>query len=569
MRHRPRCAVRRGKLLTGVPPFLTPRRVLSCRPPAARLLPLSLLLAALPLAWGCGHKHGASSRAASNVFRVPIKTAPTTFDPAMVEDGDTIDVLQQVFEGLVQWSPGNKVVPCLAAKWDVSKDGLVYTFHLRPNVKFQDGSPVTASDVLYSMRRALQPALGSPVAKNYLGDIVGAKELAAGKATELTGVQVLDPQTIRITLTSPKAYWLDTLTYPTAYVVSRAEAKEGVRLTAEDAARGAGTGAFKLTRYDKDQRVVLAANAAYWDGAPKIAGIERPVVIDANTRHSLYVQGDTDMLQFVSPGDLDNDAKDPVLKDQVHLFPRASTFYVGLNQKAFPAFKDVRVRQALAYATDKSKIVQVVFGGRREVAQDILAKGIPGFDPAFQGLPYDPAKAKALLAAAGFPGGRGFPTIPMSYRESQPELQKTVDLIRGMWSDTLGVKVDGRVTEWGAMLDQEDKNALECYHIRWAADYLDPQDYYSTLLRSGGPENHVVYASPAFDALCDRADVSQDPARRSALYRQAARIAADDVPMIPLYYQQDVELVKPYVSGIDDGLMGHLPYKHLTLAAPR
>jgi len=548
---------------------LTPRRVLPCRPPAARLLPLGLLLAALPLGWGCGHKHHANSRAGGNVFRYAIKTAPTTFDPAMVEDGDTIDVLQQVFEGLVQWSPDNKVVPCLATKWDVSKDGLTYTFHLRPNVKFQDGGPVTGADVLYSMRRALQPALGSPVAKNYLGDIMGAKELAAGKATELTGVQVLDPQTVRITLTSPKAYWLDTLTYPTAYVVSRAEAKEGVRLTAEDAAHGAGTGAFKLTRYDKDQRVVLAANAAYWGGPPRIAGIERPVVIDANTRHALYAQGDTDMLQFVSPGDLDNDAKDPGLKDQVHLFPRASTFYVGLNQKAFPAFRDVRVRQALAYATDKARIVQVVFGGRREVAQDILAEGIPGFDPAFRGLPYDPAKAKALLAAAGFPGGRGFPTIPMSYRESQPELQKTVDLIRGMWSDTLGVRVDGRVTEWGAMLDQEDKNALECYHIRWAADYLDPQDYYSTLLRSGGPENHVVYASPAFDALCDRADVSQDPARRSALYRQAARIAADDVPMIPLYYQQDVELVKPYVSGIDDGLMGHLPYKHLTLAAPR
>ncbi len=548
---------------------MTPRRVPSCRPPAARLLPLGLLLAALPLAWGCGHKHHANSRAVGNVFRYAIKTAPTTFDPAIVEDGDTIDVLQQIFEGLVQWSPDNKVVPCLASKWDVSRDGLTYTFHLRPNVKFQDGGPVTASDVLYSMQRALQPALGSPDARNYLGDIVGAKELAAGKATALAGVKVLDPQTVRITLTSPRAYWIDTLTYPTAYVVSRAEAKEGVRLSAEDAARGAGTGAFKLTRYDKDQRVVLAANAAYWGGPPRIAGIERPVVIDANTRHALYAQGDTDMLQFVSPGDLDNDAKDPGLKGQVHLFPRASTFYVGLNQKAFPAFRDVRVRQALAYATDKSKIVQVVFGGRRDVAQDILPEGIPGFDPAFRGLPYDPAKAKALLAAAGFPGGKGFPTIPMTYRESQPELQKTVDLIRGMWNDTLGVKVDGRVTEWSAMIDQQDKNALECYHIRWAADYLDPQDYYSTLLRSGGPEDHVVYASPRFDALCDRADVSQDPARRNALYRQAARVAADDVPMIPLYYQQDVELIKPYVSGIDDGLMGHLPYKHLTLAAPR
>ena len=527
-----------------------------------RLLAL-LSCAALPFAAGCGHK-SASVAPANNVFRYPIKASPTTFDPALVQDGDTIDLLQQMFEGLVQWSPDNKIVPCLAEKWDVSANGLTYTFHLRPNVKFQDGSPVTASDVLYSMRRCLDPKLGSAVALNYLGDIEGAQALNSGKATELSGVKVVDPQTVAITITKPKAYWIDTLTYPTAYVVSKAEAKPGVPLTAADDSKGAGTGAFKLASYVSDSKVTLTANAAYWDGAPKIAGIERAVIIDAGTRHDEYVRGDLDMLQFESPGDLDNDSKDPALKDQVKLFKRASTYYIGLNQKAFPAFADLRVRQALAYATDKNKIVQVVFAGKRDAAQDILPEGIPGFDPQFHGLPYDPAKAKALLAAAGYPGGHGLPPIPLYYRQSQPELQKTVALIQQMWGD-LGVQVKPQVLEWSAMLDREDKNTLECYHIRWAADYLDPQDFYSVLLRSGAPENHVVYSNAKFDALCDAADVSQKPARRAALYRQAARIAADEVPMIPLYYQQDVELIKPYVSGLDDGLMGHLPYKHLSL----
>jgi len=525
-------------------------------------------LAAPLLVSGCGHHSQTASlhAPAGNVFRYPIKTAPTTFDPALVQDGDTIDVLQQVFEGLVQWSPDNKIVPCLAEKWDVSPNGLTYTFHLRPGVRFQDGAPVTASDVLYSMQRCLDPKLGSSVALNYLGDIQGAKEMNSGKAAALSGVKVVDPQTVAITITKPKAYWIDTLTYPTAYVVSQAEAKPGTPLTADDDAKGAGTGAFKLAAYVPDSKVTLAANTTYWGGAPKLAGIERPVIIDAGTRHDEYVRGDVDMLQFESPGDLDNDSKDPVLKDQVKLFKRASTYYIGLNQKAFPVFADVRVRQALAYATDKQKIVQVVFAGKRDAAQDILAEGIPGFDPKFQGLPYDPAKAKALLAAAGHAGGAGLPPVPLAYRQGQPELEKTVVLLQQMWSDSLGVQVKPQVTEWGAMLDREDKNDLECYHIRWAADYLDPQDYYSVLLRSGGPENHVVYANPKFDALCDAADVSQKPAQRAALYRQAAKIAADEVPMIPLYYQQDVELIKPYVSGLDDGLMGHLPYKHLTLS---
>ena len=207
----------------------------------------------------------------------------------------------------------------------------------------------------------------------------------------------------------------------------------------------------------------------------------------------------------------------------------------------------------------------MVFAGKREVAQDILAKGIPGFDAQFKGLPFDPVKAKALLAAAGHPNGVGIPPIPLTYRQSQPELEKTVILIQQMWSDNLGVQVKPQVTEWAAMQHLEDKNQLECYHIRWAADYLDPQDYYSLLLRSGSAQNNVVYANPRYDALCDAADVSQNPAQRNALYRQAARIAADEVPMIPLYYQQDVELIKPYISGLDDSLMGHLPYKHLTL----
>ncbi len=513
---------------------------------------------------GCSHKPSAPS--SDNVFHDYMTSVPTTFDPAMVQDGTTIDMLQNVFEGLVQWTADNKVSPALATDWTISKDGLTYTFHIRKGVTFQDGSPVTAQDVYYSMRRALDPALGSQVALTYLGDIVGSDELNSGKTKVLSGVKVIDPYTVAITIKKPKAYWIYTLTYPTAFVVSKKEADtvQGP-MTDAQVALGAGTGAFKLTKYNKDQDVVLTSNAAYWQGAPKIAGQDRLIVLDAGTRHSLYVSGKLDIVDEQTAA-LDADLNDPSLKDQVKFFPRASTFYVGLNQKAFPILKNLLVRQAFAYATDKTKIQQVVFKGRVDIAQDILPEGIPGFDKSFMGIPYDPAKAKALLAQAGYPGGKGFPVLPVYYREAYPQLDQTVDLLRVMWSQNLGITIDPRRTEWATLLDKEDHNTLECYHIRWAADYLDQQDYYSVLLRTGSTENHTSYSNAQYDALCDAADVSQDPAKRSAMYRKAARIAADEVPMIPLYYQQDTELIKPYVTHLDDSLMGHLPYRNLVLS---
>lgn len=512
---------------------------------------------------GCAHKEAAGPT--DNILHIAMLASPTTFDPAMVQDGTTIDMLQNMFEGLVQWTPQNKVEPALADSWTVSKDGRTYTFHIRPGVKFQDGDPVTAEDVYYSVRRALDPSLNSPVAITYLGDIVGSDLVNSGKAKVLSGVKVINSSTVAITIKKPKAYWIYTLTYPTAYVVSHKEADtaKGPMTDAQDAL-GAGTGPFRLDHYDKDSKVVLTSNAAYWAGAPKIAGQERPIVIDAGTRHSLYLSGKLDVVDEQTAA-LDADLNDPTLKSQVKFYPRASTFYIGLNQKAFPAFKNLLVRQAFAYATDKSKIRQVVFKGRVDVAQDILPEGIPGFDPSFKGIPYDPAKAKALLAQAGYPGGKGFPTVPVYYRESYPQLDQTVDLLRVMWRDNLGVTLDPRRTEWATLLSREDANTLECYHIRWAADYLDQQDYYSVLLRTGSSEDHTSYSNPQYDALCDAADISQDPVKRSAMYRKAARIAADEVPLIPLYYQQDSELVKPYVTHLEDGLMGHLPYVHLEL----
>ncbi len=496
-----------------------------------------------------------------------MQTAPVTFDPAMCQDVETGQMLQQSYEGLVQYDPNNKVVPCLAERWDISPDGLVYTFHLRP-AKFQNGMPVTADDVAYSLLRTLNPKLASPVAPEYMGDIKGALDVYNSKAVTLTGVKVLDPKTIAITITKPKAYWIDTLTYPTGWVECKAIAeKEGTSpLTEADAEAGAGTGAFKITRFVRDQEVDLDANPAYWDGAPKISGQVMSVILSPGTRHEEFAAGKLDIMRGLQVGDLQSDKTDSALKPQIKIWPRAGVNYFALNEAVYPPFKDPRVRAAFAYATDKQKIIQVATGGVYPVASDILPAGIPGGDPHFQDLPYDPAKAKALLAAAGYPNGKGLPPLDIYTSEKNPLYQKTMDILRQMYAQNLGVTVNERQMELGALIAAIDKNtSTPSFVLAWYADYLDPQDFYTLLLSSKSPENHTGYADPQFDALCARADVERDSKKRDALYRQAAQLSGLAPPRIPLYYAVDPELISSRVSGLDDCLMGHLPYKHVAL----
>ena len=495
-------------------------------------------------------------------------TAPVTFDPAMAQDVETSQMLTQSYEGLVQYDPNNKVVPCLADHWDVSPNGLTYTFHLRPGVRFQNGMPLTADDVAYSLLRTLNPKLSSPVAAEYLGDVKGALDVYNGKAATLSGVKVVDPQTVAITITKPKAYWIDTLTYPTGWIECKAIAeKEGTSpLSDADAEAGAGTGAFRVTHIVKDQEVDFDANPTYWGGAPKVSGIAMPVILNPGTRHEEFVAGRIDIMRGLQVGDLETDKTDSALKSEIKLWPRAGINYLALNENVYPPFKNARVRAAFAYATDKRKISEVAAQGMYPVAPDILPPGIPGSDPHFRDLPYDPVKAKTLLAAAGFPNGRGLPPLEIYATEKNPLGQKTMDILRQMYAQNLGLTVNERQMELGSMVVAENKGTiLASYVFGWYADYLDPQDFYSLLLSSRSTNNHTGYSDPQFDALCARADVERSPAHRTALYRQAAQIAAAAPPRIPLYYAVDPELISSRVHGIDDCLMGHLPYKNVTL----
>lgn len=524
------------------------------------------VLAAASFVAGCssrGSVGNANQGHTPGVLRYAISNEPTTLDPALVSDGWTVDLLMQVYEGLVGWGPNNQILPMVAEKLPtLSPDGRTYTFTIRPNVTFTNGRAVGADDIKYSLTRALDPKLNSPVAMTYLNDIVGAQALFDGKTNELTGVKVLDARTVQITIDKPRAYFLGKLTYPTGYVLAREEIEKGP--TTEnggrtiDATNSVGTGPFVMASYTPQQKVVLDANTRYWNNKPKLDRIERPIVLSAQTRRNLYDTGDLDLIE-ITKGEYERDRDNSGLQKETKQWNRAAVYYLGLNQTHYAPFRDKRVRQAVAHAVDKDAILKNVLLDVPPKAEGVVPIGVPGHDPTLRGLPFDPQKAKQLLAQAGFPGGKGLPPLTLTFREQWPDLSKTAQVVQQQLA-AVGITIQLNEMEWGAFLKATDNKEVDFLHMRWSADYLDPQNFLSVLLHSKAPENRVAYSNPDYDALLEQADAESDPDKRTALYRRAERIVVEEAPWVPLYYQRDIELIKPYVKNLRDSLMGHLPH---------
>lgn len=514
---------------------------------------------------GGGFSERAESKA-GNVFRYPIPTNPTSLDPHIVQDGDTLDLLQNVYEGLVGWNEQNEVTGLLAESWTLSEDGKTYTFKLRPGVKFHNGREVTADDVKWSFERACNPELKSTTADAYLSDIVGVTDRVNGKATEVAGVRVVDAQTVAITLKQPTPYFLGKLTY----LVSAVIPKESVPAATEinQLENVVGTGPYRLTDYQDKQIAVLSANAEYWGGAPKLEKIERPVILDSETRLTKFRNNEVDLVQLERP-QAEGMMKDPALKDQVKAFPRPAIWYVGMNTQTYAPFKDRRVRQAVAMAIDRDRIVDTLLNGMVTKAETIVPPGVFGHRPTGKGLAFNVEEAKRLMAEAGHANGQGLPTLTLTHREGRVDIKLVAEAVATMLKQNLNMPVEVRAMEWRAYLEDYNNSKHQIYHMRWAADFLDAQNFLSHMLTTNGPENRMGYSNPEYDRLCAAADRELDPEKRKALYAQAEDIVLQDAIWVPLFYQRDLELHAPGLSGMRESLFGHLPHTTTTIRRER
>ena len=471
---------------------------------------------------------------------------PPTLDPALAGDAESAVYVAEIFSGLVTLDQNLKVQPDIASSWDVSDDRMTYTFHLRKDVQFHDGRPVTAQDFKYSIERAANPATTSPTADTYLGDIVGVKDKLNRKAADVKGVVVVDDYTLKITIDQPKAYFLAKMTFPAAYVVDKNNVEKGGRTWTD---KPNGTGPFKLQEYVRSQRLVLVKNPNYY-GDPKPQLDEVDFILGGGSFLTMYENGDLDSTR-VSITDIER-VQDPSspLNKELFVGPALSTQFIVMNTHQ-PPFDDVKVRQAFALAIDRQKVVDVVFQKMPLVANSILPPGMPGYTEPSTKPTYDPAQAKQLLSQSKYAGK--MPDITWTTVGAGGSAAQDIQAMTAMLKDNLGINVSIQQTDWATFIGQlndPSRNPYQIFDIGWIGDYADPENFMNVLFHTGSTQNWAAYSNPAVDKLLDQAGLEKDTATRFKLYAQAEQLILADAPVIPLTYERQYWLTKPYVKGM-------------------
>jgi oligopeptide transport system substrate-binding protein len=459
---------------------------------------------------------------------------PRTLDPALVQFTTDAEYVVEIFSGLVTLNQDLQVVPDLAERWELSGDGKEYTFYLREEARFHNGRAVTAEDFKFSLERACDPRTQSPVASVYLGDIVGALEMLSGRASEISGIEVVDQATLRIRIDEPKAYFLAKLTYSTGFVLDRDNVTN-----ADWFVQANGTGPFRLAQYDSD-RIVLERNEDYYRQQPYLKQVV--FMLGGGSPMSMYENGELDVVG-VGAADIER-VLDPanVLHSELSTAPQLDVFYLALDVNQ-PPFDDAKVRQAFSLAIDRSKITAATLQGMAVAAQGIIPPGMPGYQRERALLGYEPQLAAKLLSDSKYEAAGNLPPITLTIYGSDGELPSHIRAIVAMIRENLGVEVNVEETE------DVFAGQPQAYSSGWSADYPDPEDFLDILFHSRSGLNRMGYSNPEVDGLLEKARLATDQTQRMGLYEQAEELIVADAPWIPLWHSVDYVLIKPYVKG--------------------
>jgi peptide/nickel transport system substrate-binding protein/oligopeptide transport system substrate-binding protein len=461
---------------------------------------------------------------------------PRSLDPALSTDVPTGEVITLLFDNLTEFDVDGQLRPGLARAWETDPTGTVYTFHLRSGVRFHDGRTLTSADVAGSFRRALDPATkggrGWP-----LYPIKGAKEFAAGTATDIAGLRTPDDSTVVITLERPLNVFPKLLAMPVAAVVP-------IPVPAGDfGAHPIGSGPWRFVSWSHDDQIVVAKNPDYWGGAPKSDSLRIRIIPEALTQAAEYESGRLSIVE-VPFGETTRWEHDHAA--ELDRRPALRALYVAINTRRGP-LKDLRVREALNYAVDVPTLLQQIMGGRGIRTAGALPPGLEGYDSTRAPFAHDVAKARALLAEAGYPSGISL----QLWRTNRSEYARLAQAIQQQLAEA-GITVEIVERDASTARASARKGDADLFLTDWYADYPDAEDFNYPLFYSGNAGtggNLAFLADTTLDRMIVRARETQDPKERAQLAHDVdARVFAD-APWIFLWAPVDLWARQPYVHG--------------------
>jgi oligopeptide transport system substrate-binding protein len=487
---------------------------------------------------------------------------PESIDPAVITGQLDGRICYALFEGLLHFDRFGKPQPGIAESWDLSSDGKIYTFHLRANARWSNGDPVTAKDFLLSWKRILLPETASEYAY-LLYHVKNAQPFNEGTLKDFGGVGLtaIDDRTFRVELEAPVPYFLDLCSFATLLPVHLATVeKYGDDWIKPD--KLVNNGPFLLKEWRLNYRIRLQKNPLYWDASHvALKTIDALPIDNSITAYNFYASKVADLIldKGLTPPSLIPELKS---RPDFHAAPFLGNYFIRFNVKRKP-LADVRVRQAFAMAIDRERIVQKITQAGEPPAYSFTPPGTAsGYQPPKM-FGRDVQKARRLLAEAGYPDGKGFPTVTYLYDSKKLNEDIAVE-IQNMLSDALGVHIELQKQEWKVYLNSLSSLDYDFARSSWVGDYNDPNTFIDCFL-SGGGNNRTGWSSKEYDDLVAAAALEPDNAKRSQIFHQAEEILLNHgTPICPLYYYVGIQIYDGQkFGGIEPNLLDEHPFREM------
>lgn len=493
-----------------------------------------------------------------NVLHIGNGAEPRSLDPHKTAGVPEAKIFNNVFEGLTAYNPKTLAPePGIATRWESQDRARVWIFHLRREAKFSDGRPITAADFVWSWRRIVAPDTASPYA-NLMYYVKNAQAISEGKLPpEKLGVSALDDHTLRVEMAEPTAFFVKmTPHYAFTVVPRQAIERYGADWTKPE--HTVSSGAFRVVEYSPYNQVVLEPNPYYWDR--KRIRLDRIYVLpiqELSQMANLYRAGEIDtMISNQLPPTLIRELRQ---RKDYQSGPQFTTYYYDLNTRRKP-FNDVRVRRAFNLAVDKAAVAYKFLGRGELPATTFIPPGLPGYT-APPGPKYDPQKARRLLAEAGYPNGRGFPTVTIYYN-TQEAHQTVAQAVQRMWKEQLNINVELQNEEWQTFQARRERRDYDIARDAWIGDYLDGSTYLD-LFAEDTLNNHPGWVDRKYADLMTRANAEADDTKRAILLKEAEAYLIDQAPIVPVYFYALSYLKKPWVEGWYPNLTDEHPFKYV------